>query len=203
MDVFEVMRTTRAMRRLDPTRDIPEEDLWRVIEAATRAPSGGNTQPVRWLVVREAEPKRALAEIYQKCWAQARIGYASDPVVAKSAMLRSADYLAEHFADAPAVILPCARNAAAASVFPGIQNLMLAARALDIGTTLTTVHIEREAEVKEVLGIPDDVRTYALIPMGYPLGRWGEAPRRPVSEVTYWNSWKRHRERPEAIPTSS
>jgi nitroreductase len=190
MDVFEVIRTTRAMRRLESGREIPEPDLWKVLDCATRAPSGGNTQPVRWLVIREEMLKGALAEIYRDCWAKARVGYAADPAVAESAMLRSGDYLAAHFHKASVIVIPCAKNAAAASVFPGVQNLLLAARALGLGTTPTTVHLQRESDVKDLFGIPADVRTYALIPMGYPLGRWGEAPRRPVSEVTYWDSWK-------------
>jgi nitroreductase len=75
-------------------------------------------------------------------------------------------------------------------VYGAVQNLFLAARALGLGTTLTTVHRFREPEVRAVLGIPDDVTTWAMIPVGYPLGRWGEAKRRPVREVTYWDTWK-------------
>jgi nitroreductase len=77
-----------------------------------------------------------------------------------------------------------------ASVFPGVQNLFLAARALGLGTTLTTVHRLREPEVRAVLDIPGDVGTWALIPVGHPTGRWGEAARRPVRDVTYWDTWK-------------
>src|SRR5690606_14169790 len=95
--------------------------------------------------------------------------------------------------EAPVLILPCAAGAAGqveSSVFPGVQNLFLAAQALGLGTTLTTVHRLREPEVRTVLGIPDEVGTWALIPVGYPTGRWGEAHRRPVRDVTYWDTWK-------------
>ena len=108
-------------------------------------------------------------------------------------MLNSADHLGEHMGEAPVIILPCSKGEpgqAESSVFPGVQNLFLAARALGLGTTLTTVHRFREDDVRAVLDIPDDVNTWAMIPMGYPTGRWGEAARRPVREVTYWDSWR-------------
>jgi nitroreductase len=200
MDVFEAIRTTRSMRRLDPDRDVSDEDLAAIVDAATRAPSGGNAQPVRWLIVRDPELKRRVGEVYRD---QARValrGYeeqaATDPRAAR--MLKSARHLAEHMGEAPALVIPCARGEEsrhAGSVFPAAQNLMLAARALGLGTTLTTIHRRDEAAVREILGVPDDVQTYAIIPVGYPLGRWGEAPRRPSAEVTYWDRWGERRDR--------
>ena len=195
MDVFEAIATTRAMRRLDATREVSDADVLKVIEAATKAPTGGNSQPVRWMVVRDPDKRRRLGEIYQACWAPVHDYYAAqaddNPAVAR--MLRSADHLGEHMGDAPVILLPCSRGQvgqAEASVFPGVQNLFLAARALGLGTTLTTVHRLQEAEVRAVLGIPEDVVTWAMIPLGYPTGRWGEARRRPVAEVAYWDTWK-------------
>ena len=194
MDVFEAIATTRAMRRLDPERGVSDDDLIRIVEAATKAPSGGNSQPVRWLVVRDAAKRTRLGEIYRECWEPVSKMYAAtepDPTTAR--VLRSADHLGHHMGDAPAIIIPCSRAAPGqgdSSVFGAVQNLFLAARALGFGTTLTTVHRRKEAEVREVLGIPDDVTTWAMIPVGYPLGRWGEARRRPVREVAYWDSWK-------------
>jgi nitroreductase len=94
--------------------------------------------------------------------------------------------------ETPVLVIPCARGERGrveSSVFPGVQNLMLAARGLGLGTTLTTIHRLHEDEVKELLGIPADVHTFAIIPVGYPLGRWGEAPRRPVDQVTYRDRW--------------
>jgi nitroreductase len=195
MDVFEAIATTRAMRRLDAGRPVSDADVLKVVEAATKAPTGGNSQPVRWMVVRDPDKRRRLGEIYQACWAPVHDFYATQadgsPDVAR--MLRSADHLGEHMGDAPVILLPCSRGQvgqAEASVFPAVQNLFLAARALGLGTTLTTVHRLQEGEVRAVLGIPDDVTTWAMIPMGYPTGRWAEAPRRPVAEVTYWDTWK-------------
>jgi nitroreductase len=190
MDVFEAIATTRAMRRLDPHRDVSDADILTIVEAATKAPTGGNMQPVRWLVVRDADKRRQLGDIYRQCWGAARQLYDTGK---PSRMLSSADHLGEHLGEAPVLILPCAKGApgqADSSVFPGVQNLFLAARALGLGTTLTTVHRMREDEVRAVLDIPEDVTTFALIPVGYPTGRWGEGKRRPVREVTYWDGWK-------------
>lgn len=195
MDVFEAIATTRAMRRLDPARGVEDGDILRIVEAATKAPTGGNSQPVRWLVVKDPGKRRRLGDIYRQCWGEVRGFYASraDASPDIPVLLSSADHLGEHMGDAPVLILPCSAGApgqAESSVFPGVQNLFLAARALGLGTTLTTVHRFREDEVREVLGIPSDVNAWAMIPVGYPLGKWGEAKRRPVREVTYWDTWK-------------
>ena len=194
MDIFEAINTTRAMRRLDPDREVSDADLLTIIEAATKAPSGGNSQPVRWMVVRQPERRRRLGEIYRECWLPVREMYrAQETTPAMERVLRSADHLGDHMGDAPAIILPCSTDQPGhieASVYGAVQNLFLAARALGLGTTLTTVHRFREPDVRAVLGIPDEVTTWAMIPVGYPLGRWGEAKRRPAREVTYWDAWK-------------
>jgi nitroreductase len=194
MDVFEAIATTRAMRRLDPNRDVPDADLLKIVEAATKGPSGSNAQPARWLVIKDAAKRKRLGEIYQQCWAPVREMYKqSAPADTMLRVLNSADYLGDHMGDAPVIIIPCCPGAPGqveASVFGCVQNLFLAARALGLGTTLTTIHRFREAEVKELLGVPEDVGTWAMIPVGYPLGRWGEAERLPVSTVAYWDSWK-------------
>lgn len=201
MDVFEAIRTTRAMRRLDPDRPVSDEDLWTILEAASKAPSAGNSQPVRWVVARDPEVRRRLGEIYRACWAEVGARYrrvvpADDRQTTR--ILDSADHLGEHMGDSPVIIVPAARGADPASVYPAVQNLFLAARALGLGTALTTVHKLRVGEVRAVLGIPDDVDTFAMIPVGHPLGRWGEAKRRPIEEVTYWDGWRRTRPRGRA-----
>ena len=194
MDVFEAMRTTRAMRRLDPSIPVSDEDVRTMIEAATKAATGGNTQPVRWMVVRDASLRERLGAIYGECWRSVRPMYATredDPRVAR--MLRSADHLGDHMGEAPVLILPCSGDMAgqgAASVFPAVQNLFLAGRALGLGTTLTTVHRLREDEVRALLGIPHDIVTWCLVPVGHPLGRWAEPKRKPVDRVAYLDTWK-------------
>ena len=193
MDVFEAMKTTRAMRRLDPDRPVSDADLWTILEMAAKGATGGNSQPVRWIVVRDADKRRRLGEIYRGCWAEVGALYRQrtapdDTQTAR--ILTSADHLGEHMGEAPVIILPASKAGDPASVFPGVQNLFLAARALGLGTTLTTVHKLREDAVRAVLDIPDDVTTWAMIPVGYPTGKWGEAKRRPIEEIVYWDSWR-------------
>jgi nitroreductase len=194
VDVFEAISTTRAMRRLDPDRPVADADLLAIVEAATKGPSGGNQQPIRWLVVRDPELKAKVGGIYRECWHGIRGYYADRPDLddAGRRMVASADHLADHMAEAPALVIPAGRGgeAMSSSVFGAVQNLCLAARALGLGTTLTTVHRTREPEVKAILDVPEEVTTWALIPVGYPLGKWGEAKRRPVREVAYWDRWR-------------
>jgi nitroreductase len=203
MELLEAIRTTRAMRRLDPDRTVSDADLWSIVEAASKAATGSNAQPVRWIVVTDAGKRQQLGEIYRRCWAPVRDYYQArsddaSPDPGLQRVLRSADHLGDHMGDAPAIVIPASRSGDPASVFPGVQNLMLAARSLGLGTTLTTVHRGAEAEVRVVLGIPEDATTWAMIPVGYPLGKWGEAVRRPVEEITYWDGWKQARERTPA-----
>lgn len=193
MDVFEAMRTTRAMRRLDTARSVADDDVRTMIEAATKAATGGNAQPVRWMVVRDAALRERLGTIYGECWRMVRPMYASredDPRVAR--LLRSADHLGDHMGEAPVLIMPCSPDPAgqgASSVFPAVQNLFLAGRALGLGTTLTTVHRLKEDEVRALFGIPEEVVTWCLIPVGHPLGRWGEPARKPVEQVAFEDRW--------------
>lgn len=203
MELHEAIRTTRAMRRLDHARPVPEADIWAILDAASKGATGGNAQPVRWLVVTDAAKRARLGDIYRACWQPVSELYAArfgepgaDPSQQK--VLRSADHLGEHMGDAPVIIIPASKGGDPASVFPGVQNLFLAARELGLGTTLTTVHRLKEDEVRAVLDIPEDVTTWAMIPVGYPTGRWGEGPRRPVEEITYWDTWRQARARPDA-----
>ncbi len=194
MDVFEAIRTTRAMRRLDPERDVSDADVRTILEAALKGPTGGNQQPIRWLVIRDADTKKKLQEIYERCWYRGRKPYEEKPGTVAPAVLSSADHLAANLHLAPVIILACADTGEEgkrhhASVYPSVQNLLLAARALGLGTTLTTAHLFEEDAVKELLEIPGHVTTYALIPVGYPTGRWGEAKRRPLDEVSYHDRW--------------
>lgn len=196
MELLEAMRTTRAMRRLDPDRPVSDEDVRTILEAAQKGPTGGNQQPIRWLVIRDAETKRELQRIYQRCWERGRATYAATPGKVAPKVLSSADHLAENLHLSPVLILACADGGPGAqrmpaSVYPSVQNLCLAARGLGLGTTLTTAHTMEEDAVKAVLDIPEHVTTYALVPVGYPLGRWGEAKRRPLDEVCFLDRWGR------------
>lgn len=191
--VLEAIRTTRAMRRLE-TRDIPDEVLHQILDAAIRAPSGSNQQTWSFVIVKDAATKRELQRLYAEVagrYFQSAPTTVSDGSGAEtmSRVRSSAQHLAENLHLAPVLVLACISGERSftlgSSIYPAVQNLMVAARSLGVGSTLTTFHLSREAEVKALLGIPDDVHTAALIPLGYPAGRWGEANRRPVDEVVY------------------
>ncbi len=200
LNALEAIRTTRSMRRLE-TRDIPDDVLRQILDAATRAPSGSNQQTWSFLVIRDPELKQQLQKIYSEV-AYRYFGAAPTTVSdgsGKATMTRvrsSAQYLADNLHLAPVLVLACIRGernfTLGSSIYPAVQNLTIAARAFGIGSTLTTFHISREAEVKALLGIPEDVHTAALIPLGYPTGRWGEAVRRPVEEVVYLDTYGHH-----------
>lgn len=203
MDIFEAIYSLRAMRRLK-TDPVDEELVWKVLDAAIRAPSGGNRQPWAFIVVTDPAKKEKIGEWYLDGWTKlygpAREAMLSDPAASRT--FRSADHLANHIADVPVLIFPCIATGGVASVsgvgpniYPAVQNLMLAARALGLGTTLTTLHRAHEAEVRELLGVPDGYETMAMIPMGWPKGKFGPGQRRPVEDVTYWESWGATRKR--------
>jgi nitroreductase len=203
MDVFEAIGTLRAMRRLKPD-PVSDGDVWKILDAATKAPSGGNRQPWNFIVVRDPEAKRKLGEYYLDAWSKAYVtgpGRDTQGDPRSDRVYRSAEHLAHHMAEAPVLIIVTARTGgsgaalAGGSIFPAIQNLMLAARALGLGTTLTTMHKVHEAEVKDLLGIPDQVETIALIPVGWPEGRFGPVARLPVEKVVYWEKWGERGER--------
>jgi nitroreductase len=205
MDVLEAIYTTRAMRRLkrDP---IPIDVLRAIMDAAIRAPSGSNQQGWSFVVVQDPHLRAELAKVYkpaidalfQPGGAYYDALHSDDPANARvKSMARSGLYLGEHLQDAPAIVIACIRTGGrptnvvtGSSIYPAVQNLMLAARAFGIGSTLTTVHRQREDIVRELLGIPEGVETVALIPLGYPRGRWGIAQRRPLEDVVFGDRWK-------------
>ena len=202
MDVFEVINTTRAMRRLKP-EPVPDELIWKVVEAATRAPSGGNRQPWEFIVIRDQATKDKIAAWYLEAWNNT-YGSVRDTVAADASgarMYSSADHLANHLAEVPVLIIATVRSGdvgtspSGSYIYPAVQNLMLAARALGLGTTLTTLHRRHEADVKALLAIPDGIETMALIPLGWPKGNFGAGARRPVEEVVYWEQWGETKER--------
>lgn len=201
MDLFEAIHTQRAIRRLKPD-PIPDEAIRQLLEAAICAPSGGNRQGWFFIVIRDPKVKARLGELYREGVQELlKIPYyknAADapPDSPAGRMLASALHLAQHLQDAPVLILACLNTEGAApgitmgsSIYPAVQNILLAARGLRIGSTLTTIHRFRDREVKELLGIPTGVETAALIPLGYPLGKFGRPPRTPAREVTYFDRW--------------
>lgn len=200
MDTFEALYTTRAMRRVKPD-PIPEDVVQRMLDAAIRAPSPGNTQQWRFVTVTDRELIGELGVLYQRSWEQLEAtAYAGRREQAEARgdtvtqrVLSSASWLAANFGQVPLVILPYVRNDPDGSgIYPAVWNLMLAARAQGVGTTLTTVlHHFAATEVGEVLGVPTDKgwRNVAAITCGYPLGKWGVAARPPVEQVVYADRW--------------
>ena len=197
---FDAINTQRQITRFKPD-PVPKEAIDRVIEAATKAPSGGNSQPWEFVVVTDPDLINKIGTIYRELWLGAR---GDRPAPGESSVYRAARYLANHFHEVPAMVLICVdhsrttgytpgepieRGRQASSIWLAVQNLFLAARALGLGTRLTTTHIRREDEVKALLGIPDYVETVCLTPLGYPRGNFGPTTRRPASEVTSYNQW--------------
>ncbi len=200
LSAFETIRTQRAIRRFS-NKPVPQEAITRIVEAATRAPSPGNRQSWHFLVIRDQEVKRRIGEYYWRATVEMR-GTAAGVQPASSATHQAADELAQHIGEVPVLILVCvdARPPGPASrgtltqgaaIYPAIQNLMLAARSLGLGTCLTTRYRYYEEEVKALLGIPANVETAALIPVGYPgEGKhFGGGRRMPVAEVTFYDRW--------------
>lgn len=201
--LFEAMYTQRAVRRLKPD-PVSDELVAKLIEAATKAPSGGDRQPWAFVVIRDAAARKQIGAWYLDAWNKT---YGAIPEASRAAMpdrtkrvISSAEHLAFHFGEAPVLILVCARGllppdlAYAASshygsIFPAVQNLLLAARGLGLGATLTTLHKMHEAELKQLLGIPEKVETVALIPIGHPAGKYGPTKRRPIEDVTHVERW--------------
>lgn len=200
--LFEAMYSQRAVRRLKPD-PVPDELIHKLIEAATKAPSGGNRQPWSFITIREAATKRKIGEWYLDAWDRTYGAIPQEerakapPVFQRT--LRAAEHLAHHLHEAPVLIMVCARDAPPpgggnqaghyGSIFPAVQNLLLAARGLGLGASLTTLHKLHEDEVKELLDIPETAETIALIPIGYPMGKYGPTTRRSVEEVLYRERW--------------
>jgi len=199
MELFEALHTQRAIRRFKPD-PVPDDLVRRVLDAAIRAPSGGNSQPWVFLVLKDAQVKRQVGAFYKRAWDHAGLSrLATDADPSRARVYSSAAYLAERMGEAPALILVCMRGrggqvsvTSGSSIYPAVQNLMLAARGLGLGTVLTTVHRRYEAEIKALLAIPEDVDTVALVPMGYPAEgvSFGPTSRRPVEEVAFRDRWE-------------
>lgn len=194
MPIGEAIYSQRAIRRLRPD-PIPGADLRLILEAATKAPSGGNSQPTRFLVLTDPATIRAFGALYREAW-WAKRRDEGQPWTTREAIpdtlpnSQAAARLADEIADAPCIVLAFGTGKGqASSVVPAVQNLMLAARALGIGSVLTTLHPQVLDRVYTLLGVPPDVEFHHCIPLGYPRGRFGPTTRRPVGETTFLDRW--------------
>lgn len=199
-DLFEIMRTTRSMRRLKPD-PVPPALIRQILEAGTMAANGGNMQNWRFLVIRDPAIKAAAGAYYRRAWHEVvgpryRSGGPAPGTTADAfgRMLSAAEYLADHFHEAPVWIVPCAAGATptrttGSSIYPAVQNMLLAARALGLGATLTTLYLNFEKEAESAMGLPDGVHSYAILPIGYPTGRFGPVRRTALADVVYNDRW--------------
>lgn len=215
MDLYEALLTTRAMRRFtdDP---VDEDDVWACLRAAVQAPSGGNIQPYQFLVVTDPALRASIGALYLRAWRRYEPAVAAvtppfkdDEAAARHARnVRVSDELAHHLGEVPVHILVLVPRISMAvrddegemdvgpvyaSVYPAVQNLILAARARGLGTVLTTVYRVYEDELRELCGVPDRYEVAALLPIGHPRGRWGVAPRRSAESLTSWERFGRRR----------
>lgn len=229
--ILAVMSTTRAMRHVAPD-PVPDGLLRSIVEAATWAPSGGNWQPVSYVVVTDHPTIAHLGVLWRRVVEDWRLfeeiaGLGGGPSGSTARIRAACDYQRDHFEEIPALIVVCedpraaggprhrsltllelvrragpgrglriaqgamrmSGRGAGASIYPAVQNLLLAARAQGLAACLTTWHLLAEDDFKSVLGIPSDVRTWAVVPVGWPLRRFGPVRRRPVDEVIHRDRW--------------
>jgi len=210
MNTIDAIMTTRAIRRYTDG-PVSDDDVLTCLRAAQQAPTGGNVQPVQYVVVTEPERRARLAHWYRHAFDRYELTLPEPSAFKRPAdadsWRRSRDasrHLADHLGDAPVIVLfllPIIEwtprdtegemdiGPLYASAYPAVQNFCVAARALGIGTALTTVVRIHTAEVFADLGIPPGYEIAALVPMGRPLGNFGVAYRKPVEAVTHWNEW--------------
>lgn len=203
MDIREALYTTRAMRRVKPD-PIPEDVQQRIMDAAIRAPSGGNAQNWRFLLVDDKEVMGKLGPFYRdsldilfgsiyKPQLDAAQAEPDKPAsIQFTKMYKSASHLAEHFEGYPLLLFGfCQADPTGGSIFPAIWSAMLAARAEGVGSAITSVLLFKKDQVFEILGVPADENwnMACMVTMGYPTGRWGVAPRQSVQHVARRNHW--------------
>lgn len=209
MELQEALMTTRAIRRYKD-EPVSDEEVETCLKAAVQAPSGGNIQPWQFLVIRDEDLRSKVGEIYRrayrryeaalmKVWGEPR---SEKDGLERDRMRSSARHLSDNIGTAPVIVGFLMPNISMTlsdddgsmdtgtpygSVFPAVQNFMLAARGLGIGTALTTVFRIHQEEVRKLLEIPDRYEIVALVPMGRPKGSFGVAPRRPAGDLTHWD----------------
>ncbi len=195
MPLGQAMFTQRAIRRLDSTRPVEDDKIKLILDAASKAPNGANSQPARFLVVRDRERIREFGRLYHEAWWAKRAdayGWTPDQEIPADSPYVMPAKLASEMVDAPAVVLvfsPGPEALVAGSVFPAVQNLMLAARALGIGSVLTSLHPTVMDRLKAMFEVPDNMNFHACVPLGYPRGNFGLTGRWSSAETTFYDSW--------------
>jgi len=196
MDVIEAMETCSAARYLKPD-PVPQDLIERVIYAATRASSPGNSQKWDFIVIRNPEAKRKIRDLLAPRFKAMR---AEVPTTGQStSRLAAAIHLAETLNEVPAIIFVCGPVAYPpnapmeqfvwSALYPAAQNLIVAARSLGLGTTFTTFHMLMENELRELLGIPKEIKFGVMIPIGWPQNDFVKVKRKPIASVIHWDKW--------------
>ncbi|WP_433290990.1 nitroreductase family protein [Actinoplanes sp. CA-030573] len=202
--LLEALHSTPARRYLSP-EPIGDDVIRAILDAAIRGPNGGNTQRWAWIVLRDPEVKKRIAGFYREGWegsyGKLREFMQTQPESADGtgpANFRAGDHLAAHLEEAPVWVFPVLLGAAksanprlGASIYGAVQQLMLAARAYGVGSVITTLYSGHEEEVRELLGLPEDALTMALVPLGYlSRGRWAQPKRKPLDEVVFFDRYE-------------
>ena len=197
MDVIETMETCSAARYLKPD-PVPQDLIERVIYAATRASSPGNSQHWDFIVVRSPDAKRKIRDLLVPRFKAMAVGLPTTGPAPRK-MIAGAMHLAETMNEAPAIIFVCGRVAYPpnapmeqfvwSALYPAAQNLIVAARSLGLGTTFTTFHMFMESELRELLGLPQEIKFGVMIPIGWPQNDFVKVKRKPVSSVIHWDKW--------------
>jgi nitroreductase len=207
-EIDRLLTTTRAVRkRLDLARPVEREVLLECLRLGLQAPSGGNVQPWRWMIVDDPDKRAGLADLYRRAY-EPYIALQREAIVSAggsddNAILRSSDHLAEHLAEVPVHVIPCLLGRLPddagvvgtagfyGSILPAVWSFMLALRSRGLGSAFTTLHLAHEREAGELLGIPDTVTQVALLPVAYTVGHdFKPADRKPPEAVAYLNTWK-------------
>lgn len=192
--LFEALYSTRALRRFKPD-PVPDELLFQVIDAAIRAPAGSNQQIWHFLIVKDAAKRKQIGAWYWETWTSYGRQYVEDPSRIEALprqmrlVVRSTDDLARNIAEVPVHLFVCGPRAAAGTIYPAIQNLLLACRGVGLGAVLTAFHRGHEDKLGELLKIPEGQVAHGLIPIGFPKDRFGPVSRRPVHKVTSIDTW--------------
>jgi nitroreductase len=196
MPLAEAMESQRSIRRLRPD-PVDDETVLRCIELAMKAPSSGNRQAWEWIIVRDPDVKHQLARLNRQAWSIAkRMGRRQPHPLSADRIREAIQWQADHFEETPVIVVACLRGTRPiylpitsagfyGSIFPAVQNLLLAARALGLGASLTTLTLWSTGLVRRTLGLPRWVTPCAVIPLGWPQGKYGPTTRRPVAEVVH------------------
>jgi nitroreductase len=197
MSLVEAMETQRAVRRLLPD-PVDDDTLLRVIELATKAPTGSNRQGWEFVVVRDPDVKHQLARLNRQAWSvYRRLGKRHARDEGSKKIVAAVQWQADHFEEVPAIVVACLHGRAPVfgppvlasswygSAYPAVQNLLLAARAVGLGATLTTLPVWSATLARRTLGLPSSVTPVAVVPLGWPQGRYGPTTRKPVGEVVH------------------